>query len=60
MLTAIDDSTPGAGGADRFRIKIVDKPTNNVVYDNRMGASDEIDAADPQVISGGSIQIHKG
>ncbi len=30
------------------------------VYDNRMDASDDIDAADPQAIGGGSIVIHKG
>jgi hypothetical protein len=29
------------------------------VYDNRLGLSDDIDAADPQIISGGSIVIHK-
>jgi hypothetical protein len=30
-----------------------------VVYDNRFGASDDIDTADPLAISGGSIVIHK-
>ena len=30
-----------------------------VVYDNRVGASDDIDLANPMAISGGSIVIHK-
>jgi hypothetical protein len=30
-----------------------------VVYDNRIGASDDLDLADPLAISGGSIVIHK-
>ena len=30
-----------------------------VVYDNRVGASDDIDLANPLAISGGSIVIHK-
>lgn len=29
------------------------------VYDNRMGASDDLDQADPLIISGGCIVIHK-
>jgi hypothetical protein len=51
LLTAYD------GSPDRFRIKITDGAS--VVYDNKVGASDDIDAADPQEISGGSIVIHK-
>ncbi len=51
MLTAYD------GSPDRFRIKITDG--TNVVYDNKFGASDDIDSADPQAISGGSIVVHK-
>ncbi len=47
----------GGGGLDKFRIKIWDKATGNIVYDNLMGATDE---ADPTtVIGGGSIVIHK-
>ena len=57
VLTAYDGQGPGGGGVDRFRMKI----TRNgaVVYDNRMGASDDVDQADPTAISGGSIVIHK-
>jgi hypothetical protein len=47
----------GGGGIDRFRIKIIDNATNQVVYDNQMGAADN---ADPTTaLGGGSIVIHK-
>jgi hypothetical protein len=57
MLSARDGQRPGGGGSDKFRIKIWDKATDTVVYDNQMGA-DEI--GDPTtVIGGGSIVVHK-
>lgn len=46
-------------GADKFRIKIWDRQDGGVVYDNRLGASDDLDNADPQVLGGGSIVIHR-
>ncbi|HEV2712355.1 MAG TPA: PKD domain-containing protein, partial [Gaiellaceae bacterium] len=60
-LTAYDGQIAGAGntGADRFRIKITKQGTGEVVFDNRLGNSDDIDQSDPQAISGGSIVIHK-
>jgi hypothetical protein len=59
ILTAYDGDINGAGndGVDKFRIKILDAG-NNVVYDNRMNASDDIDFV-PMAISGGSINIQK-
>ena len=58
LLTAIDGDTKGnPSGVDKFRIKIWDKSTGNVVYDNVAGASDDIDAANPQQLGGGSISI---
>ncbi|HEU5491676.1 MAG TPA: Ig-like domain-containing protein, partial [Gaiellaceae bacterium] len=54
LLTAYD------GSPDKFRIKIWDKGTSAIVYDNRAGVSEDIDAADPQAIAGGSIVIHRG
>jgi PKD repeat protein len=51
MLTAID------GAPDRFRIKIWDKATGEVVYDNQPGAAEDADPV--TVIGGGSIVIHK-
>ena len=44
MLSAVDD-TP-----DKFRIKIWDKSTGVVVYDNQLGAADD---ADPVTALGG-------
>ena len=49
-----------SGTADKFRIKIWNiKAGDAVVYDNRMGVSEDIDTADPQTIANGSIVIHK-
>ncbi len=59
LLTATDGDLPGGGGVDKFRIKIVNKATGAVVYDNVPGASDDIDSANPQAIGGGSIVIHQ-
>jgi hypothetical protein len=57
MLTAIDGGIKGSGGVDKFRIKIWDKISSMIIYDNMSGASD--DANPTTVISGGSIVIHK-
>jgi hypothetical protein len=50
MLTAVD------GTPDLFRLKVWDKGTNAIVYDNKMGAEDN---AVPTAISRGSIVVHK-
>ncbi|MCJ7658969.1 MAG: PKD domain-containing protein, partial [Anaerolineales bacterium] len=57
MLTAIDGQIPGGGGVDKFRIKIWDLASDQVVYDNQLGAVD--DASPTTAIQGGSIVIHK-
>ncbi len=59
LLTATDGQVTGGGGVDKFRIKIWRLSDSAVVYDNVLGASEDIDAANPQAISGGSIVIHK-
>jgi hypothetical protein len=51
MVSAID------GSPDRFRIRIWDKVTGVVIYDNQIGAAD--DAAPTMALGGGSITIHK-
>jgi PKD repeat protein len=51
MVSAID------GSPDRFRIRIWDKVTNVVIYDNQIGAAD--DASPTMALGGGSITIHK-
>ena len=54
LLTASDGDRTGS--SDRFRIKIWDKNTSSIVYDNQMNASD---TADPTTaLGGGSIVIH--
>ena len=54
LLTASDGDRTGS--SDRFRIKIWDKNTGTIVYDNQMNASD---TADPTTaLGGGSIVIH--
>jgi len=58
LLTATDGQLPGGGGVDRFRIKIWDKGSGTVVYDNKVGMPDDPDLFDPQEIGGGSIVIH--
>jgi hypothetical protein len=54
MVTVIDGQISGAG-VDRFRMKIWDEATGNVVYDTQPGDSDTADPTTP--ISGGSIVI---
>ncbi|MDY9927291.1 PKD domain-containing protein, partial [Methanosarcina sp.] len=58
MLTAIDGELNSGGGSDRFRIKIWDKASETIVYDNMLDADDDADLT--TVIQGGSITIHKG
>jgi hypothetical protein len=40
LLTAIDGQINGGGGEDKFRIKIWNKATGAVIYDNNMGMDD--------------------
>ena len=55
LVSVIDGKAPGGGG-DKFRIKIWNKATGNVIYDNQMGAPDDADATQSLV---GSIVIYK-
>ncbi len=57
MLTAIDGAINGGGGVDKFGIKIWDVATDEIVYDNQMGAADDGNPATE--LGGGSIVIHK-
>jgi hypothetical protein len=58
MLTAVDGKGNGGGGVDKFRIKIWNKGSGGVIYDNQMGASD--DSTPSTALGGGSIVIQKG
>jgi len=57
MLTATDGDVNGGGGVDKFRIKIWDKVTDTIVYDNQVGDADDEEPTTELV--GGSIVIHK-
>ncbi len=57
LLTAIDSQINGGGNADRFRIKIWDRQSGIVIYDNQIG-KDEY-GSDATELGGGSIIIHK-
>ena len=57
IATVIDGNLPGGDGVDKFRIKIWEKTTGLMVYDNQMGAGDAEDPIMP--ISGGDISIKK-
>jgi hypothetical protein len=57
LLTVVDGQAPGGGGVDKFRLKVWDAATMVVVYDNVLGGSDDMDAANPQAIASGSIMI---
>ena len=58
MLSAIDEKLTPSTDVDMFRIKIWDKSTDTVIYDNQSGENDD---ADPTTeIAGGQIVIHKG
>ena len=58
LLTVVDGQVSGGGGVDKFRLKVWDVATSVVIYDNALGASDDMDAANPQAIASGSIIIH--
>jgi len=58
MLTAVDGQMNGGGGIDKFRIKIWDKNTDQIIYDNQLGDPDDENAKG--AIEAGSIVIHKG
>jgi len=55
LVSVIDGKAPGGGG-DKFRIKIWDKSTGIVIYDNQIGAPDDADATQRLI---GSIVIYK-
>ena len=59
ITTYAEEATWGrwTGEKDRFRIKIWDRTTGKVVYDNQMGKPD--DSEDGTVLAGGSIVIRR-
>jgi len=59
LLIAVDGDAPGGDGVDRFRIKITKTAGGGLVYDNRVGSSEDLDLSDTTALGGGSIVIHK-
>lgn len=57
LLTAVDGDLPGGTGTDKFRIKIWDKASGLVVYDNQMGTADSTEPT--SAIASGAITIKK-
>jgi len=58
ILTAIDGQATGGGGVDKIRMKIWNKSTGAIVYDNQMGAADNADPITP-LGEGSSIVIQR-
>ena len=58
MLMAIDGNLTPSQDLNSLRIKIWDKATDTIVYDNQMDKSDTED--DTTELGGGSIVIHSG
>ena len=56
MLTVIDAELTPSTEVDKFRIKIWDKVTDELVYDNQIGDTDDADLTTE--IGGGSIVVH--
>jgi ELWxxDGT repeat protein len=56
ILTAVDGQASGGGGTDALRIKIWDKQSNQVIYDNQPGAADN---ATPTTSVHGSVVLHQ-
>jgi hypothetical protein len=57
LITVVDGDQVGGGGIDKYRFKLVDNSTGQVVYDNVMGTSDDPDLANPQQITSGKVVI---
>lgn len=56
LLTAVDGALLGGNAPDRFRIKITDRVSGSVAYDNRFGQAEDSDAS--TALAGGSILVH--
>ncbi|NWJ46952.1 MAG: hypothetical protein HXX08_13910 [Chloroflexi bacterium] len=57
FIVTVIDGKLSSSGVDKFRIKIWDKVTGLVIYDNQMGAADDVEPS--TTVGGGSIVIHK-
>lgn len=59
-VIAVDGDIKGKGEPDQFRIKIWEKGSGKVVYDNQYGIAENADpSGDNTILGGGSIVIHE-
>ncbi|MBW7468416.1 hypothetical protein ABID22_002827 [Pontibacter aydingkolensis] len=60
MVSVIDGQINGGGNIDKFRIKILEKTSGKIVYDNLIDADENYDlnVAPTTILGGGSIVIH--
>jgi hypothetical protein len=58
LLTVIDGQAAKGGGVDKFRIKIWNDKTGEIIFDNQMGEDDDADPTTP-VGDGNSISFPK-
>ncbi|MES1245073.1 MAG: PKD domain-containing protein [Acidobacteriota bacterium] len=54
LITAVDGQISGGGGSDKLHMKIWDRASGRIVYDNQIGGTGEATTS----IQGGSIVIH--
>lgn len=59
MLTAIDGQINGGGGNDKFRLRIWDRSSGGIIYDNQVNGDMGDNATPITIIGGGSIVIHR-
>ena len=57
MITAIDEKLTSSTDVDLFRIKILDKENNTLIYDNQLGEPDDVEPA--TAVFQGNIVVHK-
>lgn len=58
QLSAVDGDASGAKKPDTFRLRVWDRATGGIVYDNEMGRDANGDPT--TALTGGSITVHKG
>jgi hypothetical protein len=59
ILTAFDGNVPTAKTTDRFRIRIWNKTTGRIVYDNMPWLADDLAVSSMQPIESGNINVKK-
>ena len=55
LLSTVDGDSQAVPGPDRLRLKVWDRATGTVIYDNQLGAADDAPAA--TTIAAGAITV---